>query len=81
MPAWTAVTQYVLFKEKLSWNVYVTLIPIIGGAMMVCKGEVRAVLLSKLDLRHILWNRCLAIKLLCLNNQGHCDKKAAFNRK
>lgn len=40
MPAWTAVTQYLLYNEKLSWNVYVTLIPIIGGAMMVCKGEV-----------------------------------------
>ena len=40
MPAWTAVTQYVLFKEKLSWKVYITLVPIIGGAMMVCKGEV-----------------------------------------
>ena len=37
MPAWTAVTQYLLYNEKLSWNVYVTLIPIIGGAMMVCK--------------------------------------------
>lgn len=41
MPAWTAVVQYVLLGEKLSGRVYLTLVPIIGGAMMVCKGEVR----------------------------------------
>ena len=40
MPAWTAVIQYILLGEKLSFRVYLTLIPIIGGAMMVCKGEV-----------------------------------------
>ena len=39
MPAWTAVVQYVLLGEKLSFRVYMTLLPIIGGAMMVCKGE------------------------------------------
>ena len=39
MPAWTAVIQYLLYKEKLSWNIYITLVPIIGGAMMVCRGE------------------------------------------
>ena len=40
MPAWTAVVQYLLYGEKLSFRVYLTLIPIIGGAMMVCKGEI-----------------------------------------
>ena len=40
MPAWTAVVQYVLLGEKLSFRVYMTLLPIIGGAMMVCKGEI-----------------------------------------
>lgn len=40
MPAWTAVVQYLLLGEKLSGRVYLTLVPIIGGAMMVCKGEV-----------------------------------------
>lgn len=40
MPAWTAVVQYILLGEKLSFRVYMTLLPIIGGAMMVCKGEI-----------------------------------------
>ena len=40
MTAWTAVVQYVLLGEKLSFRVYMTLLPIIGGAMMVCKGEI-----------------------------------------
>ena len=42
MPAWTAVVQYLLLGEKLSGRVYLTLVPIIGGAMMVCKGEIKA---------------------------------------
>lgn len=64
MPAWTAVTQYLLYNEKLSWNVYITLIPIIGGAMMVCKGEVGTLEPLIVDLWYILWNCCLAPQLL-----------------
>lgn len=58
MPAWTAVVQYLLLGEKLSWNVYVTLIPIIGGAMMVCKGEVAVQGVSHVDLWNFFWNYC-----------------------
>ena len=59
MPAWTAVIQYLLLGEKLSWNVYVTLIPIIGGAMMVCKGEVLVQGVSNIDLWNFFWNYCI----------------------
>lgn len=60
MPAWTAVVQYILLKEKLSLRVYLTLIPIIGGAMMVCKGEVVFFLLipTRFEELHLVSQYC-----------------------
>ncbi len=60
MPAWTAVVQYLLLGEKLSGRVYLTLVPIIGGAMMVCKGEVVALTAfhHRLKLRRLEWLFC-----------------------
>lgn len=40
MPAWTAVLQYIIMGEVLSFSVYITLIPIIFGAILVCFGDI-----------------------------------------